>query len=205
MAVRGLPLGQKRNAVMIGGAGALVLRLILTGLAAALFQIPLLQAVGGLVLAWITYRLLLPGGEASPSHHAIEPSFGAALRTIIIADLTMSLDNVLAVAAAAGHNIALLVIGLALSMAIILAGGALVAMLLARLGWLVYLGGVVLLIVAGELLAADPLLAGLTGAPEWASWAYTIGLAGLVGAALLVKRAAPPEKQDEPKSDILHV
>src|SRR5436309_1846804 len=101
MAARGLPKEQKRRAIVIGGAGALLLRVVLTALAAVLFQIPLLEAAGGLVLAWITYRLLVPSAETSPAARAEALSFGAALRTIIVADVTMSLDNVLAVGAAA--------------------------------------------------------------------------------------------------------
>lgn len=210
MAVRGLPAGQKRRAVLAGGAGALILRIVLTALAALLLQIPLLEAAGGLMLAWITYRLLLPGGETDPANHDLDLTFGAALRTIMIADLTMSLDNVLAVGAAANGDILLLLIGLTISMAIILAGGSLVALLLERLSWLVYIGAAVLLVVAGQLIADDPLLAAVMGSHAWLAWALAGLLAVAVGGALLLRRAhrprrAPAAATEPAESDILRV
>ncbi|HMA37014.1 MAG TPA: YjbE family putative metal transport protein [Chloroflexia bacterium] len=192
MAARGLAEHQKRQALLLGGAGALILRVILTALTSLLLQIPLLQASGGLVLAWITYRLLLPGTESSRDDGPRELTFGAALRTIMIADLTMSLDNMLAVGAAARGNIILLLIGLTLSMGIILIGGTLVALLLEKLPWLVYVGAAILLIVAGDLLAKDPLVRPLIAAPEWASWGLAAILAGVVGAALWLRRMRRP-------------
>src|SRR5207249_2335927 len=95
LAVRALPPRQQRLAVALGGLGALLLRVLLTTLVSLLVLIPLLQAIGGLVLVWITYRLLeqeAGGKAATPA--VIERSFWAAMRTIIIADLTMSTDNV---------------------------------------------------------------------------------------------------------------
>jgi YjbE family integral membrane protein len=190
MAVRGLPGALKRRAILIGGVGALVLRVVLTGLAALLLQVPLLQAAGGLMLAWITYRLLIPSADAAdpfdPDEHM---TFGLALRVIIIADLTMSLDNVLAVGAAAGGDLLLLTLGLGLSMAIIMLGGSVIGSLLDRLSWLVYVGALVLLVVAGDLLAADPVVQGLLGTAGWVSWGLT-GLPALgVTGALLVRLA----------------
>ncbi|HUS14767.1 MAG TPA: TerC family protein [Chloroflexia bacterium] len=205
MAVRGLPDRQRRRAVLLGGAGAIGLRVLLTAVAAFLLQIPLLQAFGGVVLAWITYRLLLPSGEADPGNHKVEATFGAALRTIIIADFTMSLDNVLAVGAAARGDLTLLLIGLGLSMAIILVGGTLVSVLLERMSWLVYVGAAVLLIVAAEMIGKDPVVTSWVGHHEWLPWVYAAVLGLGVGVALLWRRnrqrnragATPPE------SDIL--
>jgi YjbE family integral membrane protein len=214
MAVRGLPSAQKRRAIVIGGAGALLLRVVLTALAALLLQIPFLEVGGGLVLAWITYRLLLPGGDAGGARDPNQVlSFGAALRTIMIADLTMSLDNVLAVGAAANGDLALLLVGLALSMGIIMAGGSLVSVLLERMSWLIYVGAAVLLIVAGDLMADDPLVIAVLGAHTWSAWALSAILGLGVGAALLAhtlrRRRAPDAAQaSEPsgvKSDILQV
>jgi YjbE family integral membrane protein len=187
MAVRGLPGKLKRRAILIGGAGALILRVVLTGLAALLLQIPLLEAAGGLMLAWITYRLLIPSAdEADPFDPDEKMTFGLALRVIIVADLTMSLDNVLAVGAAAGSDLLLLILGLGLSMAIIMVGGGVIGSLLDRMSWLVYVGALVLLVVAGDLLAADPIVRGMLGAAGWLSWALTGVLAlGVAGALLL--------------------
>jgi YjbE family integral membrane protein len=199
MAVRTLPAGQKQRAMIIGGLGAIVLRVVLTAVAALLLRIPLLQAVGGLVLTWITYRLLVPGDGAAAVRVATEGTFGAAMRTIIVADLTMSMDNMLAVAAAAHGNLGLLIIGLVLSMAVILAGGSVVAVLLGKLPWLVYVGGVVLLLVAGNLIASDPVLKDVLVGYPWAAWGLAVAL-GLGVAAALIRRQLrpPPPREDVP-------
>jgi YjbE family integral membrane protein len=207
MAVRTLPAGQKQRAMIIGGLGAIVLRVVLTAVAALLLRIPLLQAVGGLVLAGITYRLLAPGDGAEAVRVATEGTFGAALRTIIVADLTMSMDNMLAVAAAAHGNLGLLILGLVLSMAVILAGGSVVAVLLGKLPWLVYAGGAVLLLVAGNLIASDPVLKDVLGVYPWAAWALA-GALGLGVAGALIHRQVrrPPPRADAPAGhDIMHV
>ena len=162
MAVRNLPPRQKRVAILGGTAGAVALRVILTALAALLLRVPLLQAAGGLVLVWITYRLLSSSAAGAGRDHSSD-SFGQAIRMIILADVSMSIDNVLAVGAAAQGDIPLLLFGLSLSLAIIMAGGSLVATLLGKLPWLVYVGGGVLLILAGEMIAEDPLPGGLPG------------------------------------------
>jgi len=183
MAVRNLPAKQKRWAVLAGGGGALLLRVILTALAAVLLRVPLLQAGGGLLLAVITYRLLRPTDESTEATGA-DNSFVQALWTIIVADVSMSIDNVLAVGAAAEGNIPLLLFGLALSMGIIIAGGSLVSVLLGKAPWLIYLGGIVLLVLAGEMIAEDPVVAQYLGHEFWLQWAISAGL-GLIVALLL--------------------
>jgi YjbE family integral membrane protein len=200
MAVRNLPPRQKRVAILGGTAGAVALRVILTALAALLLRVPLLQAAGGLVLVWITYRLLRSSGQADGADHASD-SFGQAIRMIILADVSMSIDNVLAVGAAAQGDLVLLLFGLSLSLAIIMAGGSLVATLLGKLPWLVYVGGGVLLILAGEMIAEDHFLAPYLGYAPWLPWAISAGLAALIAGLLLWARrgadrgthsAAPP-------------
>jgi YjbE family integral membrane protein len=187
MAVRNLPARQKRLAVLAGGGGALLLRVILTALAAVLLRVPLIQAGGGLLLAWITYRLLRPSEESTEATRA-DNSFVQALWTIIVADVSMSIDNVLAVGAAAEGDIPLLLFGLALSMGIIIAGGSLVSVLLGKAPWLIYIGGGVLLILAGEMIAEDHFLAGYLGHTPWMPWAISAALAALVGGLLLWAR-----------------
>ncbi len=197
MAVRGLPANLKRQAILIGGVGAIVMRVILTAVAALLLQVPLLEVVGGILLAWVTYDMLIPSnqeGDLSPDH---VPSFGAALRVIIIADLTMSLDNALAVGAASGGNLLLLVIGLTLSMAVIIAGGSVISVLLERMSWLVYVGAGVLLIVAGGLIADDQIVRSLLGASLWLSWAMSAVLGICVATALLMRRARHAHRKQD--------
>jgi predicted tellurium resistance membrane protein TerC len=120
---------------------------------------------------------------------------------IILADVSMSIDNVLAVGAAAQGDLVLLLFGLSLSLAIIMAGGSLVATLLGKLPWLVYVGGGVLLILAGEMIAEDHFLAPYLGYAPWLPWAISAGLAALIAGLLLWARrgadrgthsAAPP-------------
>jgi predicted tellurium resistance membrane protein TerC len=136
-----------------------------------------------LLLAVITYRLLRPSDESTEATSA-DNSFVQALWTIIVADVSMSIDNVLAVGAAAQGDIPLLLFGLALSMGIIIAGGSLVSVLLGKVPWLIYLGGIVLIILAGEMIAEDPVVVQYLGDEFWLQWAISAGL-GLIVALLL--------------------
>lgn len=195
MAVRVLPAKERQRAILFGGAGALVLRMAFTALVTLLVreEPPFLLLVGGLVLVWITYRLLTPESEeAAATNLAGKRGFWAAMQTIIIADVTMSLDNVLAVGVAADGNVPLVLVGLILSMAIIVAGGAVVAKILERLPWLNYVGGVILLLLSGEMIAKDPVLKPLLGQwQELAQWTISI-VFGLIMAGLLLWRQRRP-------------
>jgi predicted tellurium resistance membrane protein TerC len=110
------------------------------------------------------------------------------MSTIMIADVTMSLDNVLAVGVAAHGDPLLVLIGLILSMAILVAGGAFVATILNRLPWLNYVGGLILLVLVGEMLADDPFVTGLIGHDWWHQWAITAFFAVLLGALLYLRQ-----------------
>jgi YjbE family integral membrane protein len=196
MAVQALPAQQKRMAILAGGAAALVLRVVFTVIVTLVVREspPFLLAVGGLVLVWITYRLLTPESEeGEATKNAGRRGLFAAMQTIIIADVTMSLDNVLAVGVAAHGDPTLVLIGLVLSMAILVAGGALVSTILNRLPWLNYVGGAVLLVLVGEMIAGDPAVTGVVGEVWWLRWAISGGFALLL--ALLLwrrqRRGAP--------------
>lgn len=191
MAVQALPPQQKRMAILIGGGAALVLRVLFTVIVTLVIQTqpPFLLAVGGLVLVWITYRLLTPEHEeAEATAEAGRRGFIAAMSTIMIADVTMSLDNVLAVGVAAHGDPLLVLIGLILSMAILVAGGAFVATILNRLPWLNYVGGLILLILVGEMVAGDPFVVGLIGHEGWYQWAITAFFALLLGGLLYLRQ-----------------
>ncbi len=157
MAAHRLPPRQRRWAIVLGGAGAIGLRVTFTALAAVLLAIPLLEAGGGLLLAWIAYKLL----RQETGEHNITPaeSFFGAVQTITLADLVMSLDNMLAVGGAAHGSIELLVFGLLLSMPLLLFGSSLVARLLNRIPALIWLGVLVLTVTAARMLVDDPLIA----------------------------------------------
>lgn len=157
MAAHRLPPRQRRWAIILGGAGAIGLRISFTALAAVLLAIPLLEAAGGLVLTWIAYKLLRE--ETSEHNIAAAESFFGAVQTITLADLVMSLDNMLAVGGAAHGSIELLLFGLLLSMPLILFGSSLVARLLNRVPSLLWLGVLVLTITAARMLVDDPLIA----------------------------------------------
>ena len=154
---------------------------------ALLLGIPFLQAIGGAVLVWIAFKLLRQ--EHDEANVREGANLFEAVRTIIIADVIMSLDNILAVGGAAHGNLWLLLFGLALSMPIIMFGSNLVATLMNRLPWLVYLGSAVLAYTAGEMIFEDPIIGSYL--PHSALFEYgmigllvigTIGLAYILNA-----------------------
>jgi YjbE family integral membrane protein len=154
MAAHRLPPRQRRWAIIVGGAGAIGLRVLFTALAAFLLAVPFLQALGGILLTWIAYKLLRLEQEEVTG---VKPkdTFLAAVWTIVMADLVMSLDNMLAVGGAAHGSVELLLFGLILSMPILLFGSSLIARLLNRLPWLMIVGSVVLTITAARMVTDD--------------------------------------------------
>jgi len=162
LAARHLPRRQQKNAVLFGSAAAIVLRVLLTVFAVQLLQYPYLKLIGAALLIWIGAKLLLPEpeGEGDDSHDS-RGGLLAAIRTILIADLVMSLDNVIAVAAAAETGppqgrIALLIIGLGLSIPLIIVGSQLLLGLMSRWPVIITLGAALLGFVAGEMAVTDP-------------------------------------------------
>lgn len=155
MAGRRLPSHQRRSAVWWGTLAAIVLRCVLTLGAVALLHIPLLQTVGAFLLLAIALQLLLDRKEHAASTKTASTLAGAVW-TIVVADFVMSLDNVLAVAAVANGDTALLIIGIVMSIPIILWGSSFIMRLLDRLPWLVYVGGGLLGFTAAEMMLKDP-------------------------------------------------
>jgi len=154
MAAHRLPEHQRRTAITIGAGLAVVLRVALTAVAAWLLSVPFLKLGGGLLLAWVAFKLLKEEEEAYEGSGGSE-TLGEAVQTIVIADFVMSLDNILSVAAAAGDSTTLLIFGLALSMAIMMFAGSLVAKTLDRFWWLAYAGSAVIAWIAGEMVLTD--------------------------------------------------
>jgi YjbE family integral membrane protein len=155
LACRKLPTDQQKKAVFWGSFGAIILRVILTFAAVELLQIPFLKIIGGLLLVWIAINLLK--GDENTDLKASSTLFGA-VRTIIIADLIMSLDNVVAVAGAAGNNILLIIIGLGVSIPLIIWGSQLLMKLMDRFPIIVTLGAALLGYTAGEMIVGDEVL-----------------------------------------------
>jgi YjbE family integral membrane protein len=153
MAARRLPPHERRRAIVFGGLGAVVLRVTFTIMAALLLDIPLLRAIGGVLLLWIAYKLVRPHED---SHNvSAASSMAQAVKTIILADLVMSLDNILAVGGASEGHLGLLIFGLLFSIPILMLGSELVARLLGRLPILLYVGVVVLVVTATRMILHD--------------------------------------------------
>lgn len=150
-----LQRGQRRLAIMLGGAGAIALRLALATIATELLRIKYLQFAGGLILCVIAVRLLVPEGVTRSSRKKSDHLLPAIL-TILFADLSMSLDNVIAVGALARGNVPLLVIGLAFSMVLLFAASSVVAIIIDRMAWLIDLASLVLAWTAASLVLEDP-------------------------------------------------
>jgi YjbE family integral membrane protein len=155
LACRGLEPRHRLWGMILGAGAAVVLRIIFTGIVVTLMELPYLKLVGGLALIVIAAKLLVPEqedeeGVASASH------LWAAVQIVVVADIVMSLDNVIAVAAAANGSVPLLVLGLAISVPLIVAGAALIMALLTRLPILVWAGAALLGWIAGDVIATDP-------------------------------------------------
>ncbi|MCP4616397.1 MAG: TerC family protein [Bradyrhizobium sp.] len=155
MACRGLPPRQRFWGMVLGAGVAVFLRIIFTGIVVTLMELPYLKLVGGLALLVIAAKLLVPEQEEEDGVDAAAHLW-AAVQIVAVADIVMSLDNVIAVAAAANGSIPLLVIGLAISVPLIVAGAALIMALLTRLPALVWAGAGLLGWIAGEVAATDP-------------------------------------------------
>jgi YjbE family integral membrane protein len=157
MAARKLALNQRKMAIFFGGAAAIVLRIVLTIGAALLLGVTGLRLIGGLLLIWIGFKLLKEE-EESESGVKAAGSMREAVITILIADLIMSLDNVIGVAAASKGNVPLLVFGLVFSMAILMFMGNLLANLIDKFAWLAYAGSAVIVWTGATLLFEDPFI-----------------------------------------------
>ena len=180
LAARSLPPEQQKKAVMFGSGAAVVLRIALTVVAAKLLELSFLQVIGGVLLLWIGYQLLT-GGDEGEGENKGNGSMMAAIRTILIADLVMSLDNVIAVAATAQGNMVLLILGLAISIPLVVFGSTLMIKLMDRFPVIITLGAALIGWVGGETIVNDNLLHGYTMAHPWLHYA-----AAAAGAILVV-------------------
>lgn len=202
LAVRNLPRRQEWQGRLWGTVGAVVLRVLFTGVVSLLLRTPLLQAVGGVVLLWIAVKLLLQ--EDGPHEVRHGTTLVEAIWIIVVADVIMSLDNVLAVAATAQGDLLLIVFGVGLSIPIVIWGAGLLARLMGRFTWIVDLGAGVLGWVAGEMILKDHIVGGWLGrrggsALGWALPAMLgLGVIG-IGRWVVARRAAgvPQEAPDE--------
>ncbi len=162
LACRKLPPAQRTKGIIWGTAGAIVLRVILIFFAMTLLALPWLKFIGALLLVWIGIKLIAPDDEGH-GEMATSDKLLAAIKTIIVADLVMSVDNVIAIAGAAQnageHQMLLVVLGLLISIPIIVWGSQLVIKLMARFPMIIVAGGMLLGWIAGGMLVSDPVLA----------------------------------------------
>ncbi len=214
LACRKLPPAQRRMGIIYGTAGAIGLRVILIFFALALLAIPFLKIVGGLLLVWIGVKLLAPGDE--DEHGNIEGSdrLWAAVKTVIVADLVMSIDNVIAIAGAAegaggDHKMFLVVFGLLVSIPIIVWGSQFVIKLMDRFPVIITAGAMLLGWIAGTMAVTDPVVANEQAwswfiklpQTDWVRYAAGIAGAALVwalGRALSQRKAPTPEDSAPP-------
>ncbi|HET7910832.1 MAG TPA: TerC family protein [Pseudolabrys sp.] len=192
MAVRALPARQQRIGVCLGALGAVIARVALTFAAARFLFFPYVQLAGGLVLVWIACKLLRQDRRSTPAMRQ-GATLPQAIRIIIAADLVMSTDNILAIAGASGGSFFLVLFGLGLSIPIVVAGAALIAVLMSRFRWPTYIGAAILGEVAGKMILEDDFVEVTLGeASKTLEWEIRIGLALVLVVAgfLLARRPA---------------
>jgi len=196
LAARNLPKVHQRKAILWGTVGAVVVRTTLTVAVLWLLQVPGLMLAGGALLVWIAYRLLT--GDDGGREHDVAPaaSFWAAMRTIVIADAVMGLDNVLAVAGAAHGSVLLVVAGLVISIPIVVWGSTLILNWIERFPALLYIGGGVLAWTAAKMLADEPLIQQLlAGRSGLNALLYILVISSVLGSAWLRNRRAVTAKE----------
>ena len=180
LACRNLPAEQRKRGILFGVIGAIALRVVLTFFAVSLLSLPYLKLIGALLLIWIGVKLLLPDDEHDASNIKADTRLVGAIKTIIIADFVMSLDNVLGVAAAAHGNVILLVFGLLISIPLIAWSSQLVLKVIDRFPMVINAGGALLGYVAGEMLLSESLFAPLSEAHPYLHYVVPVTCALLV-------------------------
>jgi len=183
LASRELPPILQKRAILFGSLGAVLLRVIMTFIAVYLLQIPFLKLVGGLLLLWIAIKLIVD--EESNEEVAAEEHLWGAVKTIIVADFVMSLDNVVAIAAVANGHMGLMMIGLAISIPIVMWGSTLISIIMKRWPITIIIGAGILGWTSGKMVIEDKKIEPFLSAYHWTSWivpmvfAVTVILIGL--------------------------
>ncbi len=206
LACRDLPEKQRKLGIMWGVAGAISLRVVLTIFAVALLTIPYLKIVGAILLAWIAFKLVIPHEDEGHGDIDASTSLAGAIKTIIVADLVMSLDNVVAVAGAAKDSWALIVFGLLVSIPIIVYCSTIILKLMDRFPWIIILGGGLLGWISGGMAIHDIVVKDWVGTNwPWAEYVIPAASAAIVMAvgwwlARKAARAAPELVELAPQS-----
>lgn len=188
MAASRLPKALQKRAIFWGTFGAVAVRFALTAVVVYLLKLPGLMLVGGVLLLPIAWKLLCHGAEEDP-HVSPADSFWSALRTIIVADALMGLDNVLAIAGASKGHLGLVIIGLLVSVPLVVWGSTLILKLIERFPIIMYIGAGAIAFTAGRMIAHDHWLSGWFEAHAWAKYALDVLLvAGVCGGGWLMQR-----------------
>jgi len=198
LAARSLPPNLRTRAIVWGTVGAIVVRSLMTIGVVWLLKIPGLMLAGGLGLLWIAYKLLVPAG-GDEDHGPAASTFWGAMKTIVVADALMGIDNVLGVAGAAHGDFTLVVIGLLVSVPIVVFGSSVVLKLVDRFPVIIQLGAAVLAYTAAHMIVGEPLLDPVFDAPDIASVAakyatYAVAIAGVLGAGWYTARRQQRER-----------
>ncbi|HEU5284549.1 MAG TPA: TerC family protein [Burkholderiales bacterium] len=196
LAARKLPQHLQMKAVVWGTAGAIGVRVAMTLIVVALLKIPGLMLAGGLLLVWIAYKLLASGDQGGEGHAGGREiiTFWSALRTIIIADAVMGLDNVLGVAGAAQGSFLLVVLGLLISIPIMVWGSTLILRMVDRYPVIVYIGAAVLAWTAAQMILHEPLVESRIERVPWLAWLlYAAVIGGVLMAGWKRNRGVPHE------------
>jgi YjbE family integral membrane protein len=200
LVVKSLPPKERTIGIAAGAGGAVVLRIIFTFFAARLLQVSLIKFFGGLLILWIAVRLLSDAAE-DPTSNSGAKSLWRAMWLILVADLTMSIDNILAVAAASKGNLTLLIFGLGLSIPFVIFTSSMLSRLMDRFPIVIYLGAAILGRVGGDMMITDPWIVGMLHP----SHAWEIGVQAFLAIAVviagkLLARRVPAPGEAEKKS-----
>jgi YjbE family integral membrane protein len=188
LAARSLPSDLRRKAILWGTAGAIAVRSAMTLVVVWLLQIPGLRFAGGLALVWIAWKLLAPKAEDGKAHAKPADNFWAAMKTIVIADALMGLDNVLAVAGAAHGSFLLVVLGLLISIPIVVWGSTLILKWVDRFPIIVYIGAGVLAWTAAQMMLHEPLLETYVADVRIKAATYFVVIVGVLASGYLAER-----------------
>jgi YjbE family integral membrane protein len=201
LACRNLPQNQRKKGILFGVGGAIVLRVILTFFAVGLLALPYLKLVGAFLLLWIGIKLILPEDEHDEDSIQADTRLLGAVKTIIIADFVMSLDNVLGVAGAAHGNMYLLIFGLIISIPLIAWSSQLVLKLIDRFPFIIFGGGALLGYVAGEMLVGEAMFANLVETNHYLH--YLIPVCGAVAVLAIGQWLATRQTREPEVIDLL--
>lgn len=193
IACRKLPVEQRKQAILWGTFLAIIVRVIATVLAVYLLKIPYLYLIGGIILLWISYNLLRED-DREEAFNSSEDLI-QAVKTIVVADVMMGLDNVLAIAGAAQGDIVLIVLGLLISVPLMVFGSQLILGAMERFLWLVYVGSGVLAVTAANMILMDNTMREWIAGRSWLEYAIKIGLVALVVIAGYLQRTKTTRTQ----------